>query len=468
MVETLRNNPLRIHSYQEFEAALGCPIPKLFPVGLIAAGSDPETAHPALPADRAKLVRQDVRVAGNIIRKISKSELAAVRKANNPPRCLREPCAKTLKTLTRPAILKFELRMAKAQRGAAAATDSAKEQAKLNGMGTAALVKYVNKQEARNRKRIARAALAGVRDILKAARPVFKIDDSRFTKKAHKALSKAAARFRKATRKGGKGLPASLTLPAVNPREGSHGTPRIPTPTPTPVPTPTNFRTLTSMGLDQCEPQVAEPKEIEVSGTLNVAPAGSPVEVDFRSPGGGLVRAIVKSEPGGKWSAKHMPVQGETGLWQVSASYAGDSTYAASSSPTCQVDYLNQSPGAYPLDRGCRLLLLGAALGTAVATEDRRQVPDQGADRDRDEEDDDQRRVDVDEEDVDADLLGVLQGDDQDERDEGPDSPGAPVPLGLLGVHRRSTSLVPGRREVLEVPGAQGADDQRLASAKPR
>ncbi len=37
MVETLRNNPLRIHSYQEFQAALGCPIPKLFPVGLIAA-----------------------------------------------------------------------------------------------------------------------------------------------------------------------------------------------------------------------------------------------------------------------------------------------------------------------------------------------------------------------------------------------------------------------------------------------
>src|SRR4051812_25093923 len=70
-----------------------------------------------------------------------------------------------------------------------------------------------------------------------------------------------------------------------------------------------------------------------------------------------------------------------------------------------------------------------------VAADERGHVADQGADRDGGEQGDDQRRVDGDEEDVDPDLLGVLQGDDDDDRDQGPDDPGPPVDRLLLLGH---------------------------------
>jgi hypothetical protein len=62
-----------------------------------------------------------------------------------------------------------------------------------------------------------------------------------------------------------------------------------------------------------------------------------------------------------------------------------------------------------------------------VTEQDRGRVADQGPDPDRDEQGHDQRRVDCDEEDIDADLLRVLEGDDDDDRDQGADQPGTPV-----------------------------------------
>ena len=49
-----------------------------------------------------------------------------------------------------------------------AATDTGKEQSKIAGLSVPGLVKYDNKQESRNRKKAAKAALAGTRAILKA------------------------------------------------------------------------------------------------------------------------------------------------------------------------------------------------------------------------------------------------------------------------------------------------------------
>ncbi|HEV7400715.1 MAG TPA: hypothetical protein VGN84_10650, partial [Solirubrobacterales bacterium] len=54
----------------------------------------------------------------------------------------------------------------------------------------------------------------------------------------------------------------------------------------------------------------------------------------------------------------------------------------------------------------------------AVPQDQRGDVADQDADRDGDQQGDDQRGVDSDEEDFDLDALRVLQGDDDDQRDQ--------------------------------------------------
>jgi len=72
-----------------------------------------------------------------------------------------------------------------------------------------------------------------------------------------------------------------------------------------------------------------------------------------------------------------------------------------------------------------------------VATDHWGDVADQGTDRDGGQQGDDEGSVDGDEEDVDPDLLGVLQGDDDDEGNQDADDPGAPVGLFALLGHGR-------------------------------
>src|ERR1700749_4583374 len=71
-----------------------------------------------------------------------------------------------------------------------------------------------------------------------------------------------------------------------------------------------------------------------------------------------------------------------------------------------------------------RVMLLAFA---TMTTDQRRDVADHDADRGRQQDDDDQRRVEAGKEDFEADLLRVLQGDDQDQRNKETHEPGAPV-----------------------------------------
>jgi len=68
----------------------------------------------------------------------------------------------------------------------------------------------------------------------------------------------------------------------------------------------------------------------------------------------------------------------------------------------------------------------------AVVPDQRRDVADQDPDRNRQQDDDDQRRLEAGEENLEADLLRVLQGDDQDQGAEAADQPGSPVDRLLL------------------------------------
>jgi hypothetical protein len=339
MVDVLRRNPGTIHSFAEFRDRLGCPLPKPVPVYVVAATAT-TPPPPSLPKAQADLVRNEVRAGGKRIKGLRKSLKAALRKAENPPPCLRKPCKATLKALTRPAGIKFEIAIAKIQRGAADDYDSVKEQNKLAGLEVGQLLRRDSKQEASNRKQAVRAAFAGLKDVIEAARPVFKRDSSKYTKGFRRGIAKAAARFQRAAKKGARVLPGALVLPPLNLKLPRRLPPVPPTP-PTPVPGPTvQPLAATTLSFTECPANVAPPKAIEVAGNLSPARAGDTVVVTFSHPNAGVIPVLATVDAAGNWSATHSPSSlNFTGTWSVGASFAGDSTRLPASA-SCQIAYI--------------------------------------------------------------------------------------------------------------------------------
>jgi len=339
MVKTLRDNPLRIHSFQEFRDALGCPIPKQVPVLVISSHTE-EQPPPKPPDVRARVVHQEVSAATKQIRGLQKSLKAALRKAKRPPACKRPPCRAALKTLTRPAAIKFEIQLVRIQRGAVAPFDTKKEQSKYAALGFQKLLKGQAKRLAKERKKVVKVSLARIREAMKAARPVFQADSSQFAKIARRDLAKALARFRRAKRKGSKVLPGSMVLlpaGAKLPRR----VPRIPVPPETPIPGPTlDERAISLLVFEECPPAFGNPKPIEVSGKLTPAAANSEVRVTFIHAGHEPVVQTVKTDASGGWAASYNPGASNTGTWNVKAEFAGDATRRASTADACQVEYL--------------------------------------------------------------------------------------------------------------------------------
>jgi hypothetical protein len=338
MVEVLQRNPGTIHSFDQFKAALGCPLPKLIPVTVVRAEIAPPPPPPEVsPAARAAIARREVGAGSKLIGSLTKQLKLAENRADSLPSCDKAPCKAVLKTATMPAVLRFEIDLARVQRGAAAAVDTAKEQSQLAGGGVANLVKFDTGQEAKNRRKAAHVAFADVGAILAAARPIFRLDKSGFAKRTRQALLQAQTRFRKATGKGAKTPPASLTLPPLDERFPKR-TPSVPVQPPF-TPAKAVIRTVTKLTLDECPALVVKPKPIEVGGRLTPALAGAQVNVTFVPPKGGpsVVLATVGSD--GSWSASFTPAPSDTGGWSVNAAYAGDATHTASSAPTCSVDY---------------------------------------------------------------------------------------------------------------------------------
>ena len=337
MVEVLQRNPGTIHSFAEFRDRLGCPIPRLAPVFAVAAKTAP-VAPPVTPALRAAAAREVVSATSKRIKGLQARLDLALDKAEDPPRCVKDPCKKALKTLTRPATLEFEIKLAKIQLNAAAQYDAAAEQAQAVDAGFGKVLEAQVKQETRDRKKAIRAALTGIKEALEAGGPVFKEDSSKSTSKLRRALRKAAARYRKAAKKGSITLPPSLRLqpPAFNlPDE----VPRIPATPETPVPGPTlSERAATSLAFASCPANVSSPKPIEVAGTLTPAQAGSEVRVGFSFGASAPAVVVAKTDAAGNWSAEHTPTPNQIGSWTIAATFAGDLRRAPSSA-TCQTKY---------------------------------------------------------------------------------------------------------------------------------
>jgi hypothetical protein len=337
MVEVLERNPLRIHSFAEFRDQLGCPIPKFVPVFVVAAKPFPP-APISSPALRAAAARGEVLATSKRIKKLEKTLDVALEKAEDPPACDKEPCKAALKALTKPAGIKFEIKLARIQLKAADDYDTAGEQTKGAGKGVQDLLKADSKQEAAGRKQAIHAAVVGIREALNAARPVFRVDVSGFTKKFRLTLGKAASKYRKAEKNGAKSLPGSLVLPPQDP--DLRKVPPIPPVPPTPIPGPTiQPLAATTLTFTKCPAAVVSPKPIEVAGTLTPAQAGSEVKVSFAFGAGTPVFVVVKTDAAGNGAASHTPGPNDIGTWNVNAAFGGDPTRLASSAPACPVDY---------------------------------------------------------------------------------------------------------------------------------
>jgi hypothetical protein len=176
--------------------------------------------------------------------------------------------------------------------------------------------------------------------VLAAALPVFHLDHSKLVTEFRRDISKAVARFRRASRHGGATLPPSLTLSPAS-FEVPRRVPVLPSPTPVPSPSPapTGGQVASTLTLDTCPVNTASPKPIEVGGTLTPAQAGSPIVVTFSYPGTPASAVETMTDATGKWTAAHTPDPTQSGTWTVTASFAGDATRLPTSSQTCKTTY---------------------------------------------------------------------------------------------------------------------------------
>ncbi|HEX6971874.1 MAG TPA: hypothetical protein VF234_06625, partial [Limnochordia bacterium] len=343
MVEALRNNPGTIHSFAEFKAALGCPLPPASIVPPVLSLAPPKSSPPISAKARADLAKTEVTALRKRIDRLGRTLHVDLKRAETPPPCVKRPCLALLKTLTRPPGVKLEIDLAKIQLGSASAFDSQKEQLRLQGMGLTGLLKWKSKREAKARRRAIHAGLLAGRRVLAAAAPVFRRDHSKLIDEFRGDMANAVARYRRGLRRGAK-FPVSLTL-SPGAFEVPHRVPRVPSPqlpsSPTPVPPgqPAGGQTASTLTIDSCPVNVASPKPIEVAGTLTPAVAGTEIKVTFAHPGIPSGEVTAATDGAGKWSASFTPDPTQSGPWTITASFAGDAARAAASSPACQTTY---------------------------------------------------------------------------------------------------------------------------------
>jgi hypothetical protein len=215
--------------------------------------------------------------------------------------------------------------------------DTAQEQTKLAGTDLKKLLDAQHARELADQRKTVKAALGGVEDAIGEVRPYLKEPGSSGSAKGILiGLNKAAGKFRKALKKGSKGLPSLLTFSpyAVKaPRRVK----AIPPPPPVKLPT-ASARTITTLTLN-CPALVASPKPFEVSGSLAPGQAGSAVKVSFQFGAAAPVFVTATTDAAGNWSAKYEPSPNDTGTWTISATYGGDSSRAGSASPPCSINY---------------------------------------------------------------------------------------------------------------------------------
>jgi len=266
----------------------------------------------------------------------------AVRRGGEAPRCLARPCKAALEALTTPAGLRTEIALARLTRKSLRRFDTVKDVQRWDGLAIGTVERRDDRADTRLAKGAAKAAATGARRVLDAAKPVFRRDKSRFTRKFRRAITKRLGQLRKAGRTGNP--PSALVLdqavldkvsevPVADFPPEAAPTP-APTPTPTPSPTPTpDPRETSALTIDSC---AATAGTINVLGKLTPPHPGTELTVVFTKPPLEPISKVTKTDDQGSYTTQH-DAANTPGLWSVKASWPGDADTQPAESATCTV-----------------------------------------------------------------------------------------------------------------------------------
>jgi len=338
MVNVLRSNPNVIHSFQQFRDRVFCPIP------LLLAPLPPPPAPPATvaltPAQRAALARAQVREINGQLGGLRGDLRVADRAAAKSLKCTRTPCDAALRRALLPAVLRSEIALSELVRNAVDDGDTAKEQEALAKLPYKQLLALQKAKERSTRIQAARISADGIRDALKAGRPIFAKDKSAKTKRLRAQLASRMAAFRKVQR-GATGAPGLILDQAIVERlrkvpARSFPNPEPPPPPWTPIPIPPTpppppglqVSTLTLT----CLPNT-KPGTYVIGGTLTPALAGAGIELHVTPPNGPTSIQKLTTNGSGNYTTS---LQMTAGPWTMFARFAGDAKTQPDDSPTCQ------------------------------------------------------------------------------------------------------------------------------------
>lgn len=201
-------------------------------------------------------------------------------------------------------------------------------------------------KERATRIQAARISADGIRDALKAGRPIFAKDKSPKTKRLRAQLASRMAGFRKAQR-GATGAPGLIldqavvdrlrkvpTRPFPNPEPPPPPwtpIPIVPPPGPPPGPPPPGLEVST---LTLTCPNNGKAGVYATGGTLTPALAGAAIELHVTPPN--QPTTIVKLTTNGSGVYSTGVAMQTLGIWSMFARFAGDAKTQPDDSPTCQ------------------------------------------------------------------------------------------------------------------------------------
>ena len=218
--------------------------------------------------------------------------------------------------------------------------DSVKEVRRWDGLAIGQAARRDRRADSKLAKDAAKAAAAGARAVLAAAKPVFRRDKSRYTRGFKRAISERLGQLRRAARTGRP--PAALTLehaarerlaevPAVDFTPDPAPSPD-PSPSPSPAPSP-DPREASTLTVDSC---AYNTPNIAAAGKLAPPHPGTELTVTFTRVPDQPVTRQTKTDAQGNWTS-NLDAANSPGEWTVKASWPGDADTRPAESASCTV-----------------------------------------------------------------------------------------------------------------------------------
>jgi hypothetical protein len=225
MVDVLRRNRGRIHSFEDFRRALGCPLFYSEAQGVPA----PDKAF----SRRALLgiAERQIRALGRKVASLNRDLRLAKSVADRPNPCRPKPCLDALQREIRPSLLTAELGQARLLRKALAVQASPQGMKRLGAPQSQRFGRHLAARKRAFRLGSAKIGKRALGEALRAARPILANDRSPAVAAIGRALRTTLGTFRSGQ------LPAGFAIPTPGGSRLVTGTP-LPGPAPPPAPAP--------------------------------------------------------------------------------------------------------------------------------------------------------------------------------------------------------------------------------------